>query len=252
MSKLFREGGPSGSGKRWEWIDRSTTADGRLIGLFGLSKRLLFFLSGDFFSIKNTMMGAGKRILGQSQSEGSKRNSAPVHHAKSWKVQSKATSFRCSPSTVRALSTHPPRHIPLPSRPLHNWAPKLVLFLSHLHLHLQNTHTHIVWNCLKLFEKGQGLGLVHLFRLFLHVSCVSWIQFIVQYLTGVELSCPWWNRVQRLVVLAWGALSCMWWHVSALSLRRVLTSVFLLYAIWQSHWNGMLLAQVWLFKANIS
>lgn len=115
-----------------------------------------------------------------------------------------------------------------------------------------STHTHIVWNCLKLFEKGQGLGLVHLFRLFLHVSCVSWIQFIVQYLTGVELSCPWWNRVQRLVVLAWGALSCMWWHVSALSLRRVLTSVFLLYAIWQSHWNGMLLAQVWLFKANIS
>ena len=157
MSKLFREGGPSGSGKRWEWIDRSTTADGRLTGLFGLSKRLLFFLSGDFFSIKNTMMGAGKRILGQSQSEGSKRNSAPVHHAKSWKVQSKATSFRCSPSTVRALSTHPPRHIPLPSRPLHNWAPKLVLFLSHLHLHLhlQNTHTH----CLTLFEtvwKGSG------------------------------------------------------------------------------------------------
>lgn len=55
-----KEGGPSGSGKRWEWIDRSTTADGRLTGLFGLSKRLRFFHSGGSFLNKEHNDGCRK------------------------------------------------------------------------------------------------------------------------------------------------------------------------------------------------
>ena len=46
--------------ERWEWIDRSTPADGRLTGLFGLSKRLLCFLSGGSFLNKEHNDGCRK------------------------------------------------------------------------------------------------------------------------------------------------------------------------------------------------
>ena len=152
------------------------------------------------------------------------------------------TSFVHTPAASHTLAMQTPDHfkIEFPNS-----------FSSFPTFTFNNTHTH-KHVFAKLFEKGQGLGLVHLFRLFLDVSCVSWIQFTWLGLSwvvpgGIVFACV---ELYWLVVLAWGALSCICWHFSVLSHRRA--SDVLVYAIWQSPWNGMFLVQVWRFKANIS